>query len=189
MNKINNSKKVSFFLVCAALFMGIIFGSTAAGKLSAEEVSEISSALTLSGEKSAHIFFKQSLFNNLILSFCIWFSGLTIAGIFLSVIIVMLKGYSVGLTVGSFLKIAGGRGFLAALGGVLPHNIIALSATVFLAMLSITFSKEITKGNIKKTFLVYTLASFILTAFMCVGSIVEGYISFPLLKIIVGEGL
>ncbi len=189
MNKISNNKKVSFFIICAALILGIIFGSTAAGKLSAEEVSEISSALTLSGEKSAHAFFKQSLCNNLILSFFIWFSGLTLAGMFLSVIIIVLKGYSVGLTVGSFLKIAGGKGLLASLGSVLPHNIIVLASSIFMAVLSINFSKEITKGNIKKTFIAYTLSAFILALFMCAGSMVEGYISFPLLKIIMGEGL
>src|SRR5690554_691876 len=63
---------------------------------------------------------KQSLFNNLQTGILIWILGITVVGIPLILLIIAIRGFIIGFTVGFLLKQMGIKGLVFSLFSLLP---------------------------------------------------------------------
>ncbi|WHH61586.1 stage II sporulation protein M [Petroclostridium sp. X23] len=129
---------------------------------------------------------KASLFNNIKLIVILWILGMTIIGIPFVLIIIGIKGFVIGFTVGFFIKCLNFKGVIFALLGILPQNLILVPCFIFLGMTSVNFSLTMIKNktkvkhrkdNFKVQFLSYCVCVLIVIFIMVIGSIIEAYIT------------
>lgn len=135
---------------------------------------------------------KYSLLNNLNLVFFIWFLGITVIGIPVTLCIVIYRGFILGFTA-SFLFIEFGfKGFLVSLLGILPQNLFIVSGLIYITVNSLNFSLRILsrksrksiKYTFKNEFLKYLLNAIGPCIFIVIGSLIEAYITPLLLRLI-----
>ena len=126
----------------------------------------------------------QSLKNNLRFLVLVWLCGLFVLGFPLIAILVGLRGFFVGFTVGFLVDRAALRGLLFALGAVLPHNIFLVPAVIVLAVAGFSFSWLRFRGHLEKRpyalkrhLAPYTLIATVTGLVLFLGSLVEAYIS------------
>lgn len=129
--------------------------------------------------------FKQSILNNLQTGAFIWILGITVIGIPIILILIAIRGFIIGFTVGFFIDQLGIKGMLFSLISVLPQNIFIIPGILVVAVIGISFSKMIIRNkinksynthNIFKQFILYsTIISFIFLIIL-LGCMVEAYI-------------
>ncbi len=126
----------------------------------------------------------QSLTNNIRFLVPVWLCGLFFLGFPLTLILVGLRGFFVGFTVGFLVDRAALRGLVFALGAVLPHNLLLVPAVIILAVASFSRSWSRFRGHLekrpvplKKHLAPYTLVAVAAAMTLFVGSLVEAYIS------------
>ncbi|MDK2918915.1 MAG: stage sporulation protein [Candidatus Petromonas sp.] len=128
---------------------------------------------------------KQALINNLQTGVLIWILGVTIIGIPLILLLVAVRGFIIGFTVGFFIQQMGVKGLIFSILSLLPQNIIIIPGVIIVAVLGISFSIMLIRNKVKKTrydnvlnqFFVYSTVIAIVHIFIAVGCLVEAYIS------------
>lgn len=128
---------------------------------------------------------KQSLINNLQTGVLIWILGVTIIGVPLILLLIALRGFIIGFTVGFIIKQKGLRGLIFSIFSLLPQNIIIIPGVIILGVLGISFSIMLIKNKIQKKrynnilnqFFVYSTIIAIVYIFIAFGCLVEAYIS------------
>ena len=128
---------------------------------------------------------KQSLVNNLQTGILTWILGVTIIGIPLILLIIVIRGFIIGFTVGFLIEQMGLKGFLFSIFAILPQNLFILPGIIVIAVIAISFSVMIIKNKLNKNYQVdmvkqFMLYSTIITMVFLVilmGSIVEAYIT------------
>lgn len=134
--------------------------------------------------------FYQSIKNNFQTVFLIWIFGITVVGVPLTLFVTSFRGFILGFTVSFLIQGLGWKGFLCFIASVLPQNIIYVPCILIISALSLRFSLNIFKRKVKRgimdtiksSILSYTTAVVIIFLIMCIGSIIEAYISPHILK-------
>jgi len=184
--------KNTFLFLCmpAALIAGICLGTVASARsdssalFSAAAESIASSPLCLDS-------FLKALRQNAIAAALLCIFGTTVLGVLPSAFLLCMRGYAVGKAVGALVASFGFRGFFAAVCGVFPHNLIYVPFLCLLAVHGARFSKRLLfrEGKSRGQLTTYLLSSLFLTLPLILGCLVEGYISAPLLKSVLGAHL
>ncbi len=128
---------------------------------------------------------KQSLLNNFQTGIVIWVLGVTVIGIPLILLLIGVRGFIIGFTVGIFVKQMGLKGVLFSLVSVLPQNILIVPATIFIGVLGIGFSmmliKSRTRNNRKYSvlnqFFLYSTVIAVIHIVIATGCLIEAYVS------------
>lgn len=129
---------------------------------------------------------KQSLVNNLQTGILIWILGVTIIGIPLILLLIALRGFVIGFTVGFLIKQMGTKGLVFSIFSVLPQNILILPGVIIIGVLAISFSVMLIKNRLNKhrpyknvfsQFLVYSTIIAIVYIFITIGCLIEAYVS------------
>lgn len=136
----------------------------------------------------------QSVKNNFQTVVLTWFLGITVIGIPLTILIVLFRGFMLGFTVGFLIEGMGWRGLLLAALAIIPQNIIYVTCLIIICVLSLSFSfhvlrskmKSRVNSSFKKNLTTYTLYVVILFLIMCIGSIIEAYLSPYIIKLMSG---
>lgn len=136
--------------------------------------------------------FFETIKNNLPVLAAIWFLGLTMIGIPATLIIDVLKGYTIGFTVSFFVNSMGIKGIWFSLVSVMPQNIIYIPCIIIASVISMRFSILLVKDNEKKQWVSnlpsklfsYSTAFFILCFFMFLGFSFETYVTPNIIKMI-----
>lgn len=179
-----------YFIVLLFFVAGISAGAFTADALSVEQKEELVnyfkgffSILEKEPVYSGAVF-KQSLANNLQIVILIWLLGITVIGVPLILLLIGVKGFIIGFSVGFLVEEMKLRGVLFALVAVLPQNLIIVPGIVVSGVLGIAFSTALIrrrKTRPKKSFfnelLVYTLNMLVVLLVISIGALVEGYIT------------
>lgn len=132
----------------------------------------------------------QSIKNNIQTIFIIWILGITIIGIPITILVIGIRGFIIGFSVGFLINSLGWKGVLFTLIAILPQNIIIVPCLIAISVQSINFSLMIIRNrmakrwtnNYWKKLLSYTVNVVLLLMFSAIGSFVEAYIVPELIK-------
>jgi len=141
--------------------------------------SQIDNALEM---KNAFIF-------NAFLMLCLWFCGITVIGIPLTLPIIFYKGFSLGFSIGFLIGGQALEGFVIVLLTVIPQNIILVPLFFIGSMFAVSFSSYLIRrpreggGGLAGVFAKYC-GRFVLL-FLGVGfcALLQGYLAPALLKL------
>jgi stage II sporulation protein M len=129
--------------------------------------------------------FYQSIKNSFQTIFFIWFLGVTVIGIPVTLMITSFRGFIVGFTISFLIQGIGWKGFVLTLAAVLPQNIIFIPCLLIISATSLCFSIQIFKtkirrkmvSGVKNNIFSYTTTISIIFAVTIVGSLIEAYIA------------
>jgi len=173
-----------------AVIAGICLGTVAAARTDTSSLFAAAAESMASEAMMPDSFFK-ALRQNVLAAGLLCVFGTTVLGVIPSAILLTLRGYAVGKTVGALVATFGFRGFGAAVCGVFPHNLLYIPFLSLLAVCGTRFSRRLMHGEGKKRGQLagYLFSAALLTLPVLLGCVVEGYISAPLLKSILGPHL
>ncbi len=172
----------------AAILAGICLGAVAAGRsggydlFSTARESLASSTLCVDS-------LKKALWQNGITACFLFVFGTTLLGVLPSAFLVGFRGYALGNAVGALVSTFGFRGFLAAVCGVFPHNLLYIPFLCALGILGARFSARLRGTREKRPLLSYCLTSLFLSLPILAGCMVESFICAPLLRAILSPCL
>ena len=136
--------------------------------------------------------FRQSLRTNFQYLFLTWLLGIFIFGFPFICGLSMLRGFSVGFTVGFLVERASFRGVLFAIGSVLPHNLLIIPATLVIVVTGFSFSwlrfrsyLEKRPCSVREHIGPYTLMIFLVGLVLFTGVLVEAYVSPVFVKLLI----
>jgi len=136
--------------------------------------------------------FRQSLINNSQFVVLIWLSGIIVIGALLIPLIVGIKGFIIGFSVGFLAEEMGLKGLLFALVAILPQNLIIVPGIIAAGVLGIGFSSTLIKrrrARHKTSFmnelLIYTLNMVAVLVAIFIGTLIEGYVTPVFMKLFI----
>lgn len=177
-----HKKRLLLLAVPAAFVAGISIGAVFAARQDAAPLfaaaKESLSSPTLLSDSLI-----KALRQNLVTAFLLWIFGTTALGGLPTVFLIGIRGFSVGQAVGALVHSFGFRGFFAAVSGVLPHNLLYAP---FLSLLAMFAALRTMENGRQMSLAKYTLTSLLLTIPVILGCFVEGYISAPLFRAVLG---
>lgn len=136
---------------------------------------------------------KLSIFNHLKIIIILWVLGITVIGIPLILIIIGIKGFTIGFTVGFLIRYMDFKGVLFTVLAILPQSIIVIPCYILAAVICINFAltiarsrtkKKYRKEDIRTQFFSYSTIIILLFFVLMIGSIVEAYITPIFIKFI-----
>jgi stage II sporulation protein M len=148
----------SIYLFVVVLFlMGVIFGAVIVNSLSFTQKEDLFYYLSqffgqaAEGEvNAARDLFLQSFFHNSKFIVLIWILGISIIGLPIILIMLFIKGVTVGFTVGFLVNQMGWNGFLLSFVSILPQNLIIIPVFIIMAALSVMFSLRMIRNQFMK---------------------------------------
>lgn len=185
-----------YFLVTLMFTLGISIGAFTVKALNLEQKQELVTYLNnffqiLNNQPvDRNAILIQSVKGNIQTAFFIWFLGITIIGVPLTLLITSFRGFIVGFTISFFIQGLGFRGLLVYFAAILPQNIIYIPCILVMAAVSLCFSSQLFKVKIKKkipgivrnNIFSYSFIIITITSVMLFGSIIEAYISPSIMK-------
>ena len=183
----------AYIIVSIILLIGITLGVMFVNNMSEAQAQDIQTYLqsftgSLKEGKTVNTgeLLRKSLSNNLLLVFLMWFVGSTVIGIPIVLGIVAFRGFCLGYTISTAIKIWGtGKGMLFFATTMLLQNLIAIPCIIALAVSGIKLYKSIMKDkrreNIKIEIIRHTIFSLVMLAILAISSIIETYLSTNLL--------
>ena len=183
----------AYIIVSIILLIGITLGVMFVNNMSEAQAQDIQTYLqsftgSLKEGKAVNTgeLLRKSLGNNLLLVFLMWFVGSTVIGIPIVLGIVAFRGFCLGYTISTAIKIWGtGKGVLFFATTMLLQNLIAIPCIIALAVSGIKLYKSIIKDkrreNIKIEIIRHTIFSLVMLAILAISSIIETYLSTNLL--------
>lgn len=186
------------FFVIFIFVVGVIFGSLAIRTLDGTKrlemldfLSNFFSGLVNNLADQTTVNFWDSVFLNLKISFFMWILSLSIIGIIGIPILVFLRGFVIGFTVGFLVKELGLQGMIFALASILPQNLLIIPATIFSAVLAIAFGITLLKSllakrqiNLGYNLLNYTFLMILMGGALVIASLVETFITPVLMELV-----
>lgn len=186
---------ISLLFTCIGIVIGIYtvkyMGSFQKSDLKSY-IQSFSSSVA-SGKIQNKILFIETIKNNIPIIALIWFLGLTIIGIPIVLIIDIIKGFTLGFSAGFLINSLGIKGAWVCLLGILPQNIIYIPCLIIASVFAMEFSLALIKDNKNKNWIsniwmriaTYSFSFLFLILFMCLGFILESYLSPNLIKLVV----
>jgi len=194
----------SIYLFVVVLFlMGVIFGAVIVNSLSFTQREDLFYYLSqffgqaAEGEgNAARDLFLQSFFHNSKFIGLIWILGISIIGLPIILIMLFIKGVTVGFTVGFLVNQMGWNGFLLSFVSILPQNLIIIPVFIIMAALSVMFSLRMIRNQFMKKISQPVLPLFFRYVFSFLAAVVivagaagiEALISPALLKAVILSG-
>jgi stage II sporulation protein M len=191
----------SIYLFVVVLFlMGVIFGAVIVNSLSFTQKEDLFYYLSqffgqaAKGEvNAARDLFLQSFFHNSKFIGLIWILGISIIGLPIILIMLFIKGVTVGFTVGFLVNQMEWNGFLLSFVSILPQNLIIIPVFIIMAALSVMFSLRMIRNQFMKKISQPVLPLFFRYVFSFLGALVivavaagiEALISPALLKAVI----
>ncbi|SHH35757.1 stage II sporulation protein M [Clostridium grantii] len=197
-NKISENL-VLYIIVLVCLCTGIVLGIYAVKYMGSFERNDLTNYLSnfmvsvdKSDAKNLEVLI-QTIKNNIPVIIIIWFLGLTMVGMPLILVMDLFKGFSVGFTISFLMKELGVQGIGISLLTVIPQNIIYIPCIILASVFSIEFSlNSLNKNNYKNSkdnlavqILSYTSTFVAIIIFMCIGFLLEAFITPNIIKLIV----
>ena len=182
---------ILYAVIILSFAVGISTGAITVTALSQEQSTELCNYMkdffsVLNTQNISNLdLFKTSIFDNIKNIILLWFLGITVIGIPFVLIMIGLKGFVTGFTVGFLIRYLGFKGVIFSLVGILPQSLIVVPCYIALGVICIAFSLTIFKNrsskhrreDIKTSFLAYTTLILILLCLVSLGSVVEAYVT------------
>lgn len=134
--------------------------------------------------------FKEYVINNIFLTIIIFILGISIIGVLVVIIFIFFKGFTLGLTLSSFIVKYKLKGILSIILYVFPFNLIEILIYMFLSLYAVNSCLKLIRGVAKKdninfkTFIgKYTLSFIISLILLTLNSLLKAYIFPFILKI------
>ncbi len=195
---INNKKSyiIFFLLFIIGIFAGVFFINNLQEPAKSEITNYLNEFMTKFKEIQAANslnqveLIKDSIIQNTVLAILLWFFGTTVIGIPVVFGIVLYRGFCLGYTISLCVSIMGtGKGIIFILSTLLLQNILFIPAILALAVSGFKLYKSIVKDkrkeNIRIEILRHTIFSVIMLGVLIISSIIEGFMSTNLLKMII----
>jgi len=182
---------VIYFIVILFFVVGISSGAFTVKALSDQHKGELISYMQnffqVLNQSTFDAFsvLKQSLVNNLQTGILTWILGVTIIGIPLILLIIVIRGFIIGFTVGFLIEQMGIKGFLFCVFAILPQNLFIIPGIIIIAVIAVSFSVMLIKSKLNKNYQVDMVRQFVLystivaAVFLVIllGSFIEAYIT------------
>lgn len=203
---------MSLFVFITVLFIiGVMFGAIVVGALAKEQVDSLQSAMKSffsalslpdSGITPSEITW-HSVAGFLKTTVLMWILGLSIIGLPIIVVLIFVRGFMVGFTVGVVVSQFKGQGILFVIAAILPQNLIYIPALLVCGVAGISFSLKLVQSRfthnqqyvhqqratagtmLYRSFLSYTGLVAAVAVAMVLAAFVEGYLSPVLMKAMV----
>ena len=113
----------------------------------------------------------------------IWFLGLTVIGMPLILALVLLKGFSLGFTIGFLVQEKAGAGILISILSILPQNLVYIPLLIIWSVVGINFSVFIATGrqgrvaSLGRALVSYTMLMLVFLLIILMGAFIEAYFS------------
>lgn len=180
-----------YFTIIVFLIIGIIIGAVSIRILDSDQKGQVISffnsffKLISNDEVDSFLLLKESILNNLKTIFLIWITGIIIIGIPIIPIIILLRGFAIGFTVGFLVNEFGIKGLLFALFSILPQNLFVIPGIISISSIGMVNSlNSIRRKRLQSTynhkltnFINYSVIIFIFSIIIMIGSLVEAYIT------------
>lgn len=171
-----------FVAAFSVLVLGVILGSVYLSYSSSFEgiKSYLDGFLQSFGDNACFSVFKKSLRGNIAEFLIVFIAGFFKFGVLFSAMAVIRRGFIIGFTVSSFVKLYGLKG-LIVMSATMPVTLIIIPAFLIFTAVSVNFS--VSKEKNQKKFLISYIffGIFILTIF-CIASLGEGYLTTTFMK-------
>lgn len=182
---------LTYTIVIIMLLMGVIFGALAAKILPDSQKSQLAEDLIIffrafgdTPQVSAVLASRQGFFSNLKTVFIGWLLGLSVIGAPGIGILIFLRGFIIGFTVGFLVLQMAAKGVLLAVISVLPQNIFIIPALVLACESSLAFAGAVVEDRLRSTrvplfprFLLSCITIIGATALLGIASIIEGFVT------------
>jgi stage II sporulation protein M len=109
--------------------------------------------------------------------------GLTVIGLPLIMVVIFLRAFSLGFTLGFLIQQKAGTGVLVSLVSVLPQNLFYILGLLIAGVVAMNFSLNIVKNRNQGTnklglaLLAYTTVMLLLLVVFGLGALIEAYFS------------
>lgn len=184
-----------YFILTFVLIIGIIIGPLLINlfglntKLFILKLSNPYYKVSLLNDYLIDSVLKVSILNNIYLILLITLLSLLNISLFIVPLILLIKGISLGFTVGFLVNSFGFKGFLLSIGGIYPQNIFIISGLIGLGAVTMSLSNTVRrsfgnqifqhgKRNTNESILLAGVYSFIIIF----GATIEGIISHKFLS-------
>ncbi|MBI2874447.1 MAG: stage II sporulation protein M [Firmicutes bacterium] len=180
-----------YFFVTLTYALGIGFGAFSVSALGAAQKAELAEYLRVFfqeldriGGLQANLVVQRAVFSHLKIGLIIWFLGITVVGAPLILVLLFLKGFILGFTVGFVVHEMSFPGLLFAVVGILPHNVILVPALLMMGTSGISFSLMLIRHRLNprrggggyQQFLGYSFLCLLISILFVLGGLVESYI-------------
>ncbi len=192
-----------YFFILTLLVLGIVSGAVSVAALAGEEKAQLVSYLKLffrsagrgSLDLSGAVLLRDVFFANLKTAGVMWFLGLSVVGAPLVSVVLFIRGFALGFTVGFLVDELGFRGLLLALLSVLPPNLVAIPAWSFLGVSALSFAvylfrrgRRDSRRAVMAAVSNYLMAGLLGVAMLFLSGLIDAYVS-PVFINILGAGL
>ncbi|WZL74915.1 stage II sporulation protein M [Clostridiaceae bacterium 35-E11] len=183
---------IIYFLVCMFFIIGISAGAftiKALGNIQKQElINYLKNFFQILGDKPIDEFsvLKQSLTNNLQTGAFIWLLGITVIGVPLILLLIAIRGFVIGFTVGFLTEQLGFKGILFSLLSIFPQNLFIIPSILVIAVIGISFSTMMIRNKLNKShynnstfrqFIMYSTIVFSIFSVIILGCIMEAYVT------------
>ncbi|AND85176.1 stage II sporulation protein M [Clostridium tyrobutyricum] len=189
---------ISLLCVCTGIVLGVYSVRYMGGFEKSDLLSYLNSFKNSIDNSSINYksIFMETLKINVPMLVAIWFLGLTMIGIPVILIIDVLKGFTIGFASSFIIGEMGMKGIWFDLLGIFPQNIIYIPCIIFSSVLAMEFSLTMFRdrsNNQWKSHILLKLTSYSITfvfviGIMCIGFILEVYLTPNMVKLIVLNG-
>ena len=189
----------TYFIIIIILAIGIIIGSITTKILEIEKSNEIMMFLNSflkfidNNNLDNFLILKQSIFDNFKSVLLILCSGIIYIGIIVIPILILLRGFTLGFTVGFFVNQYGLKGFFFSILGIFSQNIFIIPGIISIASIGMAYSLNIIKKrklgirnsmNIN-TIIDYSTLILLFSIFIFIGCLIEAYLTPVFLKLLI----
>lgn len=180
--------RLAYAFLTLIFLLGIFLGYQKVYSLEGEVRQHLSSLINdyllggYKGDLSSSYIFMSVYLGQLKSLVLIWFLGLTVIGIPLILGVILVRGFSLGFTVGFLVQEKAGAGVLVSILSILPQNLVYFPLIIVWALIAINFSVYIVKGReggglpLAKGLLRYFLLLIVCVLVMLVGVLIETYL-------------
>lgn len=175
--------------------LGSILGVLSVHGLGTEQLNELTNYIDgfikflPAGDFDSRMEAERALIIYLKTLFVIWFLGLTVIGLPLTLVITGVRGFVLGFTTGFLIARKSLQGLLVIFLTILPQNIIFVPVLWAAAMISISFSLYIVRGKftgksgtLPGRFLAYSFLFAGLGTFAALAALIQGYVTPSLVR-------
>jgi stage II sporulation protein M len=177
------------YLIILAIFVfGFIFGFINVKGLDDQVKSHLTGMLDnylragIEGDLYGRNIFINAFIKQVETILSIWLLGLTVIGLPLILVVVFLRAFSVGFTVGFLFQEKAGAGVLLSMISILPQNLVYIPCLLFAAIIAMNFSVDIVRnrgsGNsLGLALLSYSIVMLVIILLFALGAFIEAYLS------------
>lgn len=185
------------FFILLVFVVGVVFGALAIRTLDSDARQELVGHLStffngLAGKLSQPFQANPegTIWLNIKMVAIIWLLGISTVGMPFIPVIIFLRGFVLGFTVGFLVNELGFRGLIFGIVSVLPQNLIIVPAIVVAGMVAISFSLAVVKSLVTKRpmdfgpqLIQYSVLMVVVAVVLIFGSLIETFITPLLMKL------